>query len=109
MGGCWFFFFFFNDPATTEIYTLSLHDALPILLFRRDRGLAGYLLGEKTSIVVAIRVTEIGLNRHSEEEDGDRDDDLAEVFQRENAPAFSPVANGDNEFGRAGHVYSYFK
>src|SRR5207248_9259187 len=24
-------FFFFNDPATTEIYTLSLHDALPIL------------------------------------------------------------------------------
>src|SRR5947208_6525250 len=27
-----FFVFFFNDPATTEIYTLSLHDALPILL-----------------------------------------------------------------------------
>src|SRR3712207_7994798 len=25
-------FFFFNDTATTEIYTLSLHDALPILL-----------------------------------------------------------------------------
>src|SRR5947209_17608141 len=25
-----FFFFFFNDPATTEIYTLSLHDTLPI-------------------------------------------------------------------------------
>src|SRR5688572_32874858 len=24
--------FFFNDPATTEIYTLSLHDALPILI-----------------------------------------------------------------------------
>src|SRR2546426_11917695 len=24
------YFFFFNDPATTEIYTLSLHDALPI-------------------------------------------------------------------------------
>src|SRR6266498_5158189 len=29
-----FFFFFFNDTATTEIYTLSLHDALPI----RSRG-----------------------------------------------------------------------
>src|SRR5205085_10514996 len=29
-----FFFFFFNDTATTEIYTLSLHDALPILLVR---------------------------------------------------------------------------
>src|SRR6476660_10103112 len=26
---CFFFFFFFNDTATTEIYTLSLHDALP--------------------------------------------------------------------------------
>src|SRR2546425_8923139 len=34
------FFFFFNDTATTEIYTLSLHDALPISFFsarRRDR------------------------------------------------------------------------
>src|SRR6476620_12581459 len=29
------FFFFFNDTATTEIYTLSLHDALPILAPRR--------------------------------------------------------------------------
>src|SRR5574339_722799 len=28
-----FVFFFFNDTATTEIYTLSLHDALPILQF----------------------------------------------------------------------------
>src|SRR5216684_8719952 len=28
------FFFFFNDTATTEIYTLSLHDALPITLSR---------------------------------------------------------------------------
>src|ERR1039457_7728780 len=27
---CLFLFFFFNDTATTEIYTLSLHDALPI-------------------------------------------------------------------------------
>src|SRR5256885_14760959 len=27
---CLSFFFFFNDTATTEIYTLSLHDALPI-------------------------------------------------------------------------------
>src|ERR1041385_1844725 len=30
-----FFFFFFNDTATTEIYTLSLHDALPIWGRRR--------------------------------------------------------------------------
>src|SRR6266536_6016247 len=32
-----FLFFFFNDPATTEIYTLSLHDALPISSRRRGR------------------------------------------------------------------------
>src|SRR5258708_36899633 len=30
--------FFFNDTATTEIYTLSLHDALPILLDSGFRG-----------------------------------------------------------------------
>src|SRR5215467_15989221 len=30
-----FFFFFFNDTATTEIYTLSLHDALPISALAR--------------------------------------------------------------------------
>src|SRR5207237_8026271 len=32
-----FSFFFFNDTATTEIYTLSLHDALPIYPLRRRR------------------------------------------------------------------------
>src|SRR2546430_12088211 len=31
-------FFFFNDTATTEIYTLSLHDALPISLLRSHAG-----------------------------------------------------------------------
>src|SRR3712207_7977985 len=30
-------FFFFNDTATTEIYTLSLHDALPISMTLRSR------------------------------------------------------------------------
>src|SRR5277367_1346198 len=33
-----FFFFFFNDTATTEIYTLSLHDALPITKFPAEGG-----------------------------------------------------------------------
>src|SRR2546421_12172414 len=33
-----FFFFFFNDTATTEIYTLSLHDALPIFQVRREQS-----------------------------------------------------------------------
>src|SRR5436189_3843335 len=35
--------FFFNDPATTEIYTLSLHDALPIYTFGRRGSLADEL------------------------------------------------------------------
>src|SRR5256884_9894224 len=35
-----FFFFFFNDTATTEIYTLSLHDALPISLLKKSRALS---------------------------------------------------------------------
>src|SRR5947208_10461014 len=34
-----FFSFFFNDTATTEIYTLSLHDALPIFVAVRRRQL----------------------------------------------------------------------
>src|SRR2546430_11406376 len=38
-----FFFFFFNDTATTEIYTLSLHDALPI--FAPERMLDGHRPG----------------------------------------------------------------
>src|SRR5256885_16272831 len=47
-----FLFFFFNDTATTEIYTLSLHDALPILVdaaplqpARRGVGEHGSLFG----------------------------------------------------------------
>src|SRR5258708_21096649 len=40
-----FAFFFFNDTATTEIYTLSLHDALPIF------GL--YFVPSRTPIVIA--------------------------------------------------------
>src|SRR2546430_4393645 len=34
-----YLFFFFNDTATTEIYTLSLHDALPIYDLQRHRRL----------------------------------------------------------------------
>jgi len=37
----WCFFFFFNDTATTEIYTLSLHDALPILRAALRQAAAG--------------------------------------------------------------------
>src|SRR5260370_29525947 len=42
--GC-FLFFFFNDTATTEIYTLSLHDALPIWTMPSCAGLCGGFAG----------------------------------------------------------------
>src|SRR5215510_15890468 len=38
------FSFFFNDTATTEIYTLSLHDALPILRELRSADHGGIIL-----------------------------------------------------------------
>src|SRR2546427_12980830 len=37
-----FLYFFFNDTATTEIYTLSLHDALPISVGAHDDKLAAH-------------------------------------------------------------------
>src|SRR5574337_2087316 len=39
-------FFFFNDTATTEIYTLSLHDALPICLRRDAPSPSGFRPGQ---------------------------------------------------------------
>src|SRR2546429_6036555 len=42
-------FFFFNDTATTEIYTLSLHDALPISLFLRHTRRAPFRPGSPSS------------------------------------------------------------
>src|SRR3712207_9021868 len=42
-----FLFFFFNDTATTEIYTLSLHDALPISRRTRVGGVRGGARGER--------------------------------------------------------------
>src|SRR2546429_6749698 len=47
------YFFFFNDTATTEIYTLSLHDALPILDLRDVRG------------KLDVQPLELMLNHHS--------------------------------------------
>src|SRR2546425_5130085 len=38
-----YFFFFFNDTATTEIYTLSLHDALPISIISVNLALLNLL------------------------------------------------------------------
>src|SRR5689334_24598869 len=47
------FFFFFNDTATTEIYTLSLHDALPISLAEGVRFLDDEIaVGEAVAVLV---------------------------------------------------------
>src|SRR3712207_7834613 len=45
------FFFFFNDTATTEIYTLSLHDALPIS--RIEKQLGKYLESVKATGLIS--------------------------------------------------------
>src|SRR3712207_7721389 len=53
-------FFFFNDTATTEIYTLSLHDALPIFLpafagiFGVQAGFAQFFGGTSLLILVGV-------------------------------------------------------
>src|SRR5256885_16579558 len=54
-----FLFFFFNDTATTEIYTLSLHDALPICARRAKKILAKpqeYKICEGCDSIVTSRV-----------------------------------------------------
>src|SRR3712207_7481733 len=51
------FFFFFNDTATTEIYTLSLHDALPIFrpLHRQPEAVRGRRVDQPVRRVAARR------------------------------------------------------
>src|SRR2546430_12197962 len=60
----WEIFFFFNDTATTEIYTLSLHDALPIFLHdflkRRQRFTARGMRAQR-------RITRMRSEEHTSE------------------------------------------
>src|SRR3712207_7854148 len=57
-----YLFFFFNDTATTEIYTLSLHDALPILVLERNDLVSRELHGSRLVYVdVAGLYGEYGL------------------------------------------------
>ena len=58
--------FFFNDTATTEIYTLSLHDALPILFGDAFESLRDHVFAHAIetinaiSALVGIETSEIG-------------------------------------------------
>src|SRR3990167_5456945 len=54
---------FFNDPATTEIYPLSLHDALPI-----SSRLAGILIRRRRQLLRHAPQTHNGSPRRSEEQ-----------------------------------------
>src|SRR2546421_9436046 len=57
-----FFFFFFNDTATTEIYTLSLHDALPI-----SQGIVHVVFPSRRGLLPAVRAFIDFLAERSEE------------------------------------------
>src|SRR3989442_11726261 len=56
-------FFFFNDTATTEIYTLSLHDALPI--FKEFRSVSLYHI--RSLLCVPLRIKERRSEEHTSE------------------------------------------
>src|SRR5260370_14655266 len=60
-----FVFFFFNDTATTEIYTLSLHDALPILQLKPRARKRAAISPRASMLAAAARA--LGLSRRSEE------------------------------------------
>src|SRR2546422_2171368 len=68
---CSISFFFFNDTATTEIYTLSLHDALPIcclLPIERDRPRDSRRLAVRTVVLARGDVAHVRLHHARSEE-----------------------------------------
>src|SRR2546422_10779953 len=60
-------FFFFNDTATTEIYTLSLHDALPICAWTFGMSLAPFPRPDVGLATMAIFMTSSEEHTRSEE------------------------------------------
>src|SRR5258705_3844289 len=56
-------FFFFNDTATTEIYTLSLHDALPICLVAEQRA-EGLALVDEGGLLTDLAMPSEGTDAH---------------------------------------------
>src|SRR3989449_4051514 len=63
-------FFFFNDTATTEIYTLSLHDALPILLKPYGVSIASdmvYDLASNVQVGIPAQFGQVRSEEHTSE------------------------------------------
>src|SRR2546428_5218801 len=92
------FFFFFNDTATTEIYTLSLHDALPICVLpglddRRGGGSRGRLPRHRPHPLPArqgrAQEASEGRTRMTERNDHDLGEQF-HVLRREDAAAAPP-------------------
>src|SRR3712207_8230087 len=78
--------FFFNDTATTEIYTLSLHDALPILPAPDRQGIVaqGPVVGIEHEGWAGLRPDDrLDVNRHSTSSGRERLIPLRFILQRD--------------------------
>src|SRR5260370_33578804 len=84
-----FFFFFFNDTATTEIYTLSLHDALPICIFRSKTRDEWCAIMEGTDICFAPVLTMKEASQHPHAKARGAYVDVSGFAQPAPAPHFS--------------------
>ena len=64
---CCFFVFFFNDTATTEIYTLSLHDALPISYAiaagQADRAAQSFFSRQNLDLIGLVEEVQLQIGR----------------------------------------------
>src|SRR2546430_8807636 len=81
-----FLFFFFNDTATTEIYTLSLHDALPIFEHRVDRV-------EQSTRAVRISERDAHARELDSEEDRKAPDSFSETRSEEHTSELQSQSN----------------
>src|SRR5712672_3966886 len=103
-----FFFFFFNDTATTEIYTLSLHDALPIPPLpvaaqararcrnrRRSRPL--HHRAKMTSLLWMLTALAVGF-RNIPRRFASRSSEISTGFRERYAPADFTLASSSTNF-----------
>src|SRR3712207_9113701 len=82
--------FFFNDTATTEIYTLSLHDALPIYTMRGGKMLNNWRMAQLHAQEAPERVQEL--------------EDWGALFDRTEDGLISQRDFGGHRYARLAHV-----